>query len=52
MAKDYIGVYKRLIHSNVGRDQNRVANITACSDKRIDDSNRTSVAQADATLIV
>jgi glycosyltransferase involved in cell wall biosynthesis len=24
MAKDYIAVYKRLIHSNVGRDQNRV----------------------------
>jgi glycosyltransferase involved in cell wall biosynthesis len=22
MAKDYIGVYKRLIHSNVGRDRN------------------------------
>jgi glycosyltransferase involved in cell wall biosynthesis len=25
MAKDYIGVYKRLIHSNVGRYHNRVA---------------------------
>jgi glycosyltransferase involved in cell wall biosynthesis len=25
MAKDYIGVYKRLIHSNVGRNQNSVA---------------------------
>jgi Glycosyl transferases group 1 len=51
MAKDYIGVYELDSQQRWERSKS-CSKITARSDKRIDDSNRTSVAQADATLIV